>query len=82
MSDKNKTGIKPPTVPTVNRETGAVSPTAEYANLDAPSLDGWVMSTDPFETGTMHAAHNFADECPVDQRKKAIDEFFPDGKVI
>lgn len=75
MKGKSSTnpGPKPPEVPVINRETGAVSDTAEYQNLSQPMVDGWSASEDPFEGGV--SAINFNDEMPADQRAKAAEEF-------
>lgn len=44
---------KPPENPTVDRETGKVSDTAEYHSLNQPQLDGWINSEEPDETFNM-----------------------------
>lgn len=73
MSKDSK--ITPPEIPTVDRKTGAVSNTKEYPDLATYAVDGYEgPSTDPFYCG--QDVFNFNDECPADQRKKAVADFY------
>jgi len=69
----------PPEVPTVDRETGAVSDTAEYQNLSQPMEDGWQPDEESF--GDLHLALNFNDEADPKQRAKAAEEFHRGQKI-
>ena len=71
---------KPPTVPSVSRESGRVSDTPEYQNLSQPMLDGFEPDEESF--GDLHLALNFGDEADPKKRAKAAADFHPEGKLI